>query len=80
MARDLVSRETSALDEARVVSAAVESVAENLVDSVVAPPLLRGLRTAGSARVPVREHGGRHDWVSRADRVRGKAAARLDDL
>ncbi|MEK6814205.1 MAG: adenosylcobinamide-phosphate synthase CbiB [Nitrospirota bacterium] len=81
VARDLVSRETSALDEARVVSAAVESVAENLVDSVVAPLLFYaacGLPGALAYR-----------FVNTADAMIGyrgpteyvgKAAARLDDL
>lgn len=80
-ARDLVSRETSALDEALVASAAVESVAENLVDSVVAPLLyfaVCGLPGALAYR-----------FVNTADAMigyrgpteyLGKAAARLDDL
>lgn len=81
VARDLVSRDASAFDEARVVSAAVESVAENLSDSVVAPLFFYaffGLPGAVAYR-----------FVNTADAVigyrgpteyLGKAAARLDDL
>ncbi len=82
VARDLVSRPTAALDDARVASAAIESVAENLTDSVVAPlvyyalfglpgaALYRAVNTADAMigyRDGVLEHF-------------GKPAARLDDV
>ena len=79
---DLVSRPTSALDEGLAASAAVESLAENLTDSVVAPLLfyaVGGLAAAWAYRV-----------VNTADAIvgyregeleyLGKAAARLDDV
>ncbi|MBI3392636.1 MAG: cobalamin biosynthesis protein CobD [Nitrospirae bacterium] len=81
VARDLVSRETSALDEARTVSAAVESVAENLADSVVAPlffyaifglPGALAYRFVNTADAMI-GYRGSTEYV-------GKAAARLDDL
>ena len=78
----LVSRETASLDESHVVSATVESVAENLCDSIVAPVafyLLFGLPGAAAYRA-----------VNTADAMLGyrvgilehfgKVAARLDDL
>jgi len=80
--RDLVSRPTAALDERLVASAAIESVAENLTDSVVAPLLFyvflglpaaafyRAVNTA-DAMIGYREGDLEHF---------GKAAARLDDL
>jgi adenosylcobinamide-phosphate synthase len=78
----LVSRPTDALSETQVASATVESVAENLTDSLVAPVffyLLLGLPGAAAYRA-----------INTADAVLGyrtetleyfgKAAARLDDL
>lgn len=76
----MVSRDTGALDEALLASAAIESVAENLSDSVVAPLgwyLLAGLDAAFAYRavntldamVGYRARG----WF-------GTPAARLDDL
>jgi len=80
--RHLVSRVTGGLDEGRVASAAVESLAENLTDAVVAPCLFylvfglpaafayRAINTADAMigyRDGVLEHF-------------GKVAARLDDL
>jgi adenosylcobinamide-phosphate synthase len=78
----LVSRPTAELDARHVASATVESVAENLTDSLVAPALLflaGGLGAAAAYRV-----------VNTADAMIGyrrgpleyfgKAAARLDDL
>ena len=82
VARDLVSRPTEGLDAGRVASAAVESVAENLTDSFVAPVCFylafglagaatyRALNTA-DAMLGYRE--GALEWF-------GRAAARLDDL
>jgi adenosylcobinamide-phosphate synthase len=80
--RDLVSRSTCALDRSQVASAAIESVAENLGDSIVAPILFylagglpgaavyRAVNTA-DAMVGYREGALEHF---------GKATARLDDL
>ena len=78
----LVSRPTAALDESQVASAAIESVAENLTDSLVAPVcffLAGGLVWAAVYRV-----------INTADAMLGfrrgqleyfgKSAARLDDL
>src|SRR6267142_169323 len=78
----LVSRPTAALDESQVASAAIESVAENLTDSLVAPVcffLAGGLVWAAVYRV-----------INTADSMLGfrrgqleyfgKSAARLDDL
>lgn len=78
----LVSRPTAALDEARVASAAVESVAENLTDSVVAPVLaylILGLpgavayRAVNTADAMIGYHEGALEHF-------GKVAARLDDF
>jgi adenosylcobinamide-phosphate synthase len=79
--RALCSRDASALDEGQVAAAAVESVAENLSDSFVAP--LFWFAVAGvSGAVAYRAvntldasigYHGRYEWL-------GKAAARLDDL
>lgn len=80
--RDLVSRPTASLDEARVASAAIESVAENATDSLIAPLLFyavfglpgaffyRAVNTA-DAMIGYRQADLEHF---------GKAAARLDDL
>ncbi len=82
LARDLVSRDTSALDAPHCASAAIESMAENLCDSVVAPAcayLATGLPGAWVYRV-----------VNTADAMfgyrtpdliwYGKPAARADDV
>ncbi len=82
LAWDLVSRDTSALDASHCASAAIESLAENLCDSVVAPAcayLAAGLPGAWVYRV-----------VNTADAMfgyrtpdliwYGKPAARADDL
>ena len=82
LARDLVSRDTGALDASLCASAAIESMAENLSDSVVAPGcayLAAGLPGAWVYRV-----------VNTADAMfgyrtpdllwYGKPAARADDL
>ena len=78
----LVSRPTAALDEGQVASATIESVAENLTDSLIAPVcfvLAGGLVWAAVYRV-----------INTADSMLGfrrgpleyfgKSAARLDDL
>ena len=82
VAYHLVSRPTAALDEGQVASATIESVAENLTDSLVAPVcffLAGGLVWAAVYRV-----------INTADSMLGfrrgpleyfgKSAARLDDL
>jgi len=78
--RWLVGRDRSALDGGAVASAAVESVAENLADSVVAPLLYA--RLAGPAGAAA------HRFANTADamvgyrerhRLGGRVAARLDD-
>jgi adenosylcobinamide-phosphate synthase len=79
--RSLCSRDAAALDGSQVAAAAVESVAENTSDSVVAPLLCwavfgvpgaiayRALNTL-DARIG---YHGKYEWL-------GKASARLDDL
>jgi len=78
----LVSRDTSGLTASQVSAAAVESVAENTCDSVVAPILyyaVAGLpgalayRFLNTADAMVGYRGPRHEWI-------GKVPARLDDL
>ena len=79
--RSLVSRQTADLDEQLVASAAIESVAENLCDSYVAPLFwyrLGGLPAALAYRVvntadAMVGYRGRYEFL-------GKVAARLDDL
>jgi adenosylcobinamide-phosphate synthase len=80
--RDLVSRGTATLDEAQVASATIESVAENLTDSVLAPVLcflVFGLpgaavyRVANTADAMIGYREGVLEYF-------GKVAARLDDL
>ena len=81
-ARDLVSRDTSQLDESELAGAAIQSLAENLSDSVIAPLMAyaagglpaatayRAINTADAMwgyRTPELEH-------------RGSAAARADDV
>jgi adenosylcobinamide-phosphate synthase len=79
--RALVSRETADLSEGQAASAAVESLAENLCDSVVAPLcffLLWGVPGALAYRAintwdAMAGYHGRYEYL-------GRAAARLDDL
>ncbi len=80
--RDLVSRPTATLSAPFVASAVVESVAENLTDSVVAPLsfyLVLGLpgayayRFVNTADAMVGYRDAVHEYL-------GKSAARLDDL
>jgi adenosylcobinamide-phosphate synthase len=77
----LVSRPVGELDESHIVSAIVESLAENLSDSYVAPlfwyalgglPAALVYRVVNTADAMVGYHGRYEDL--------GKAAARLDDL
>lgn len=77
----LVSRDTAALGPGQVASAAVESVAENFTDSVVAPLLwfvvlgptgAIAYRAVNTQDAMVGYHG-RYEYI-------GKAAARLDDV
>jgi adenosylcobinamide-phosphate synthase len=80
--RHLVSRATGGLDAGLVASAAVESVAENLTDSVAAPLLayaVAGLPGAWAYRVINTADA---MWGYRDARYEafGKAAARLDDV
>src|SRR5262249_11437966 len=78
--RSLVSRDTSALDPPLLAAAAVESVAENASDSLVAPlfffvlggvPAALAYRACNTLDAPL-GHRGEAGW-------RGEAAARLDD-
>jgi adenosylcobinamide-phosphate synthase len=79
--RDLVSRPTATLDRAHIASAAIESLAENLSDSYVAPMLFFRLAGLGGALVyravntadAMVGYRGRYEFL-------GKAAARLDDV
>jgi adenosylcobinamide-phosphate synthase len=79
--RHLVSRPTGALDAGLVASGAVESVAENLTDSWVAPlcfyalgglPAAWAYRAVNTADAMLGYREGRLEYL-------GKAAARLDD-
>jgi len=77
----LCSRDASQLDEAALINGAIESLAENLSDSVVAPLVFlcaAGLPGAVAYRAintldAMIGYRGRYEWL-------GKAAARLDDL
>jgi adenosylcobinamide-phosphate synthase len=78
----LVSRDTSALDEAHIASATIESVAENASDGLVAPlfyyalgglPLALVYRFANTADAMLGYHTAEYEWL-------GKLPARLDDL
>lgn len=79
--RGLVSRDTSSLGQPLLVAAVVESVAENISDSFVAPLLYYlcfGVVGAVAYRVintfdAMMGYHGRYEYL-------GKAAARLDDL
>ena len=79
--RSLVSRNTSDLDPPLLAAAAIESVAENTSDSVVAPllffvvggvPAALAYRAANTLDSLIGYHGDT-EWL-------GKVAARLDDL
>lgn len=77
----LVSRDTSGLDKFQVAAAAIESVAENTSDSIVAPlffyafgglPATLAYRFLNTADAMLGYRDSRHEWL-------GKAPARLDD-
>lgn len=79
--RSLVSRDTSALPPPLLAAAAVESVAENASDSLVAPllyfavggvPAALAYRACNTLDAMIGYHG-ETEWL-------GKAAARLDDV
>lgn len=78
----LVSRDTSTLSENQIASAAIESVAENLTDSVITPlaafligglPLAWGFRLINTADAMIGYHSEKWEMI-------GKFAARLDDV
>lgn len=78
--RSLVSRDTSSLDKPHLISATIESVAENTSDSFVAPlfyflifgiPGALGYRVVNTLDAMVGYHG-QYEYL-------GKASARLDD-
>jgi len=78
----LVSRDTSQLDESKVSSAAIESVAENASDGIIAPlfffaigglPAAFAYRFANTADSMLGYHDAEHEWL-------GKVPARLDDV
>ena len=78
----LVSRPTTELDERQVVSATVESVAENLTDSLVAPVcyfLAGGLVGAAVYRV-INTADSMFGYRTGPLEYFGKSAARLDDM
>lgn len=79
--RDLVSRPTAGLDAPAVASATIESVAENLTDSVVGPILFFlafGLPGAAAYRA-INTADAMFGYRDGALEYFGKAAARLDD-
>jgi adenosylcobinamide-phosphate synthase len=81
LGRDLVSRPVASLDSGQVASGAIESLAENLTDSLVAPavffvlggvPAAWAYRVVNTADAMLGYHDGELEYL-------GKAAARLDD-
>nr|WP_246351328.1 adenosylcobinamide-phosphate synthase CbiB [Deinobacterium chartae] len=78
----LVSRDTSALPEAEVVGAALESLSENLSDSLVAPLLWYALGGLPAAALYRYANTADAMWGYRTPELErfGKAAARIDDL
>ncbi len=78
----IVGRDTAALDEAGVARAAIESLAENFSDGIVAPlfwlavlglPGAAAYKAANTADSMIGHHNARYEDF-------GKAAARFDDL
>jgi adenosylcobinamide-phosphate synthase len=80
--RDLVSRPTETLAANEVASAAIESAAENLVDSIAAPLLAYAAAGLPGAWAYRTVNTADAMWGYRDPRYErfGKAAARLDDL
>ena len=79
----IVGRNPNALDEAGVARAAIESLAENFSDGVVAPRLLdRARRPPGRRALQGDQHRRQHDRPQETSAIAafGWAAARLDDL
>jgi adenosylcobinamide-phosphate synthase len=82
LAWHLVSRNTSQLDAPKLTAAAIESVAENASDGIIAPlffytvgglPLAFAYRFANTADSLLGYHDAEREWL-------GKIPARLDDL
>ena len=78
----LVSRDTSQLDESQVSAAAIESVAENASDGIIAPlffyaigglPAAFAYRFVNTADSMLGYRDAEHEWL-------GKVPARLDDM
>src|SRR5438105_15583629 len=80
--RSLVSRPTTSLDPPLVAAAAIESLAENLVDSWLSPLLAYSVFGLGGAYAYRAVNTADAMWGYRTPRYEqlGKAAARLDDL
>ena len=78
----IVGRDTAELDEAGVTRAAVETVAENTSDGVVAPLLFMALggAPAGVLYKAVNTMDSMVGYVNDRYRYFGRAAARLDDV
>ncbi|GAB4504936.1 MAG: adenosylcobinamide-phosphate synthase CbiB [Anaerolineales bacterium] len=81
LAWHLVSRDTSQLDESKVSAAAIESVAENASDGIIAPlfffalgglPAAFAYRFVNTADAMLGYHDEEREWL-------GKVPARLDD-
>jgi adenosylcobinamide-phosphate synthase len=80
--RSLVSRPTASLDAQLVAAAAIESLAENLVDSWLAPILAYSLFGLSGAYAYRAVNTADAMWGYRSDRYErlGKVAARMDDV
>ena len=81
-ARDLVSRDTAELDESELAGAAIQSLAENLSDSVVAPLLAYaagGLPAAAAYRA-VNTADAMWGYRTPELQYHGSTAARADDV
>jgi adenosylcobinamide-phosphate synthase len=81
-ARDLVSRDTSQLDVSELSGAAIQSLAENLSDSVVAPLLAYAVAGLPGAAAYRALNTADAMWGYRTPELlhRGRAAARADDV
>ncbi len=79
--RAIVGRDPDSLDEAGVVRAAIESLAENFADGVVAPAFWGALPGSRDGGLQGDQHRGQHGRPPHpALRGFGWAAARFDDL